>query len=410
MKKGKRKRGVRDTSAYPMPEAIDGERWRVSRSPSLRVAGVSPWDHQMIVPLGQEEPERLVRLHEMTHIKITPKTIRELAGIEDLPEEIVQTCEDSRVHGQMQRLGFGIRNMVGVIPDIEMNSIGKEAHLAVLAGIAAATYGTGEHERLTNAIPDFHEEGIDERQAAFMFGAALADARAHDPVELPGFDVTLQMVREIVDMYGDPRDPDPPPPPIIPPNRQHQIPNADPHGTAGWGEMTLEEPKLPLRLPGHLKGKRKKVPEVRGRRLHRIGRLYQDGRVFATRTPVRRGGAVLIDTSGSMALEPSEVLELCLKYPAGVIGAYSGTGEDSGTLRVIARNGKRVRDEDMDPPGGGNVVDGPALDWLAQQPGPRWWISDAGVSGGAVGLKYCYDVCKRNNIIRVDDAWTILDK
>ena len=29
----------------------------------------------------------------------------------------------------------------------------------------------------------------------------------------------------------------------------------------------------------------------------------------------------------------------------------------------------------------GNIVDGPALRWLARQPGPRFWISDGVVTG-----------------------------
>ena len=33
------------------------------------------------------------------------------------------------------------------------------------------------------------------------------------------------------------------------------------------------------------------------------------------------------------------------------------------------------------PCGGGNIVDGPALDWLATQAEPRIWISDGAVTG-----------------------------
>lgn len=31
--------------------------------------------------------------------------------------------------------------------------------------------------------------------------------------------------------------------------------------------------------------------------------------------------------------------------------------------------------------GSGNIVDGPALEWLNKQPGPRVWVCDGGVTG-----------------------------
>jgi hypothetical protein len=132
-----------------------------------------------------------------------------------------------------------------------------------------------------------------------------------------------------------------------------------------------------------------------------------DGRVFAHKIRKRGGGGVLIDTSGSMDLSNEQVLMLCAAYPAGVIAAYSSHG-DEGTLRVIARNGRRVPDDQISPPGAGNGIDGPALDWLAKQPGPRFWISDAGVTGGQAGLHYCLEVCLKNQIRRVDDAWDLV--
>ena len=33
------------------------------------------------------------------------------------------------------------------------------------------------------------------------------------------------------------------------------------------------------------------------------------------------------------------------------------------------------------PSGSGNIVDGPALEWLASQAEPRFWISDGSVTG-----------------------------
>ena len=44
-------------------------------------------------------------------------------------------------------------------------------------------------------------------------------------------------------------------------------------------------------------------------------------------------------------------------------------------LRVIAKN-VRVNDEYLEQQGGGNVIDGPLLRWLAEMPERGIWVSD----------------------------------
>jgi hypothetical protein len=57
-------------------------------------------------------------------------------------------------------------------------------------------------------------------------------------------------------------------------------------------------------------------------------------------------------------------------------------GDESGSLLIAARNGMHADREVLDGwAGSGNVVDGPALQWLARQKAPRVWVSDGGVTG-----------------------------
>ncbi len=424
--------------AIPLPEAIDGRRWNVHRSPTTRLAGITRTrgaaTDTMIVPMGAFEQERLIRAHEMIHVSITPDDYEMRVRAADLPDPIVQLCEDARVHGQMRRLEFDPAAMEGIIHDNELKQMAEKAHPAELAGIGAALFATGEAQRLEAAIANLPETVQEERMAIFTYGLHMANNWMHPGMQesLPPFDEVLDMARAIVELLGDPDDPPQDTPegqegleqiPEITPWQMPQLAqkpiekkkgptNDDPHGeNLVWANMIIEEPPLPLTLPGKMRGKRRKVPEQRGRRLHRIGRLHHDGRVFSHKPPLRGGGAVLIDTSGSMSLSNEEVIQLCATYPAGIIGAYcSDHGDTVGTLRIIARRGRRVTDEMINPEGGGNGVDGPALDWLAKQPGPRFWISDAGVSGGPEGLRYCLNVCRKNAIKRVDNAWQIVGR
>jgi hypothetical protein len=378
----------------------------------------------MVVPMGDNDQERLIRVHEMTHIAITPREeIHQILAERVVDEGILNLCEDARVHSQMSRLGFEVREM-SVLPNTEINKMANDSHPAILAGLAASMYGTGEAVRLYNAIP---EEDVD-RRGIFQYGHDLAAYWMHSPPELPPFETTVEMALEIQKYLGDPEEPEPPKPPIPPRMLPKLAPKPDPAeelkvevdplnnkrpvqnpGKGPWSPMEFQEPPRPLKFPAKMRGRNKRRPGPRGRRLHRIGRLYTDGYVFGDRPPVKGGGAILIDTSGSMSLKPSEVLQLCVAYPGGVIASYSSHGHQ-GYLRIVAKNGKRVENNALTTPGNGNGCDGPALDWLARQPGPRFWISDAGVEGGATGLRYCLEVCRRFNITRVDNAWEIVGK
>lgn len=421
-RKEKEKKPVR---AIPLPEAIDGQRWEIRQSNQTRVAGIATSERTMVVPMGDNDLERLIRLHEMTHISITPRERAvEAMKEEGVDEQLLNLCEDARVHSQMERLHFNILGLNGVFTDKELNDLARESHPAILAAIMCATYGTGEWSRIYNRIDD------EDRRAIAHYGAGLACYRIHGEPKLPTFETTIEIAKEIQENLGDPQAPEPPKPPpvppaalqrlaekvdpktvppvdINPPARKRPVPNA---GKGPWLNVKFEEPPRPLKFPPKMKGLRqKRIPAQRGRRLHRIGRLHVDGYVFGDRPKKKGGGAIVIDTSGSMSLTKDEVLQLCVAYPGGVIASYSSCG-GFGTLRIIAKNGKRVEDNLLSTPGEGNGIDGPALDWLARQPGPRFWISDAGVEGGATGLRYCLNVCRKYNITRVDNAWDIVGK
>jgi hypothetical protein len=112
-----------------------------------------------------------------------------------------------------------------------------------------------------------------------------------------------------------------------------------------------------------------------GSRLYRpaLRRPVLPQRMFVRRAAIEAGGTILIDASGSMG-SWDNVKQWCEKAPFGTIAYYAG-GSYSGWLYVYARNGKRAA-EIVPPRSGGNTVDGPALDWLMQQPGPRTMVTD----------------------------------
>lgn len=135
-------------------------------------------------------------------------------------------------------------------------------------------------------------------------------------------------------------------------------------------------------------------------------RWLADRAIFRRRGRGTRG-SVLIDGSGSMSLGAADLDRLLASARAGlVVAVYSGKGEE-GELRIVAAGARRADTDRLKTPGSGNIVDLPALEWLARQPAPRVWVSDAGVTGigdrPSKALRArCLALCRRAGIRRVE--------
>lgn len=147
-----------------------------------------------------------------------------------------------------------------------------------------------------------------------------------------------------------------------------------------------------------------------------IARMITDQKVFRESRP-GIFGTVLIDVSGSMALQMRDILECMRQVPGATVGVYAGAG-DSGVVAVVARAGKRATTQDIAAVKslGGNIVDVPALEWLGTQPRPRVWVSDGAATGiGDELSSRCQALAEllmhRHHIIRVNrvhDAWKVV--
>lgn len=147
-----------------------------------------------------------------------------------------------------------------------------------------------------------------------------------------------------------------------------------------WGAMTIFNPPRPASLPGWMRS-RALAPQAAGSIVRHLHRWPTDQAIFATHRKRYKPVNILVDQSGSMSLQDSEVMELMKYAPRAQIAQYMGDGNE-GRLYIIAKNGRRIN---VDPsayrPYGGNTVDFPALKWLAKQNGPRIWVSDGQVLG-----------------------------
>lgn len=414
---------------YPLPEAIRGARgkgWKIApSSSSVRPACTAPESRQMIVPVGDRCPlcdvrhDHAVRVHEMAHARWSPS--RPEAGMKAAGVTFADCLpvEETRVALLLSR-----RADLGTLPNclcewdairLARTSLADSLHTAVDAVLSCI--GSSDFPALeaafAGALPKYATRAAD----ALRLGGVAFSMLDRSKLSWADTCRVARFVRDAVDALepesGGRR--------RLPPGA-HAEDGIGPlltgvldraaregDGEAQWGELTIEETRreLPVRATTR---PRKRARDM-GAALTRPDRLCTDGRIFSERRPWS-SGTVLVDVSGSMHLSTSEVARIVNAAPAGALAIYAAGDDGRGVLRVVARRGRRVPSALLDGLGNLNVVDGPALRWLAEQPAPRVWVSDGNVTGvgpsgsGEVGAaRLSLDaaaVCRRAGIRRVD--------
>lgn len=185
--------------------------------------------------------------------------------------------------------------------------------------------------------------------------------------------------------FGGPKEP--PKPRIVPHDLEDEDgeeagrkPPEERNSPYGQPEMKVIELDHTVRIPQAKVGKRK---ATMGPRIHRpsLAKPILPQKLFIKKARTKPGGTILIDASGSMG-DFEEVAKWAEHAPFGTIAYYAGSNSGNGWLYVYARNGRRSP-EIVEPPGRQNTVDGPAIDWLLEQRGPRVMVTDREFCGAA---------------------------
>jgi hypothetical protein len=404
---------------FPLPEAIPAHKgaakqpaaWRIRES-GASVPHVQMERGEMAVPLGDDAMSECVRAHETGHARWSPA--RPPA---DLAVDVIQAVEDARVHSLLKSTGVDMS--AGLVPPAAIAesvkrmmagtpSEGPDRRGLVLSYLASLHTGSAAHvsEALREADDTLVEDvsGLvgeawrmlhserkrprfeDTRRVAEWLQAMLATAEEAREAEREAarkvakrkLDALTEEEAAAVAMADEP---------MTAEERREVEGAAERPVVSGraadvntWGEMTVERPPLSQPMPRRTAVRRKR-PAQEGDVPRRLERYCVDQAVFVAGRRERRG-TVLIDQSGSMSMSAADVLAILAVAPAARIAAYAGSG-GRGVLRVLADRGRRVADAWVHVRLGGNVVDGPALRWLAKQPGPRLWVCDGVVTGCA---------------------------
>lgn len=415
----------------PFPEIVEPEAgstpYRIldSNGKRLPTNGMTSMEKRvLIVPLDPEHHS--VARHELAHVRWSPVRLPKVS----FDRRFLMAVEDARINLGLGLLGLPVnlleseRNEVAFLAREDLRtrdalgftlrsiaSLGTNAEDAVLAAVVAA-----EDRRLAEIV---HTRLARVRRA-------LEHGRRVRRAQVASFDLVLRLAQELARELGQEltglgyadtlpkgvelddeaccfsghheRD-------VL--ARRRRGGSSRTLSDCASGRLVVTQPHLPHPSPrargGRPGGSR---PSEEGDLLRFPHRWAIDQAVFRRITRVS-GGSVLIDTSGSMSLDAAAIDRILLAATgATLIAIYSGR-EDHGELRVIARDDRRADPKDLVPYGKGNIVDEPALQWLAKQAEPRLWVSDGGVTGvgdtPAHGLKArCDELVRRARIRRVD--------
>lgn len=385
-----------------------------------------------------------VRLHEMGHVAWTPLDWSDRARAEGFDIPVVQAVEDGRLNLRHRTAGTSPDPMVCDRDfDFLVNASITTRDYSGLLALSAAATGTPQAARWEDAVAEAAGAGrmTAEEAGALRRGSrdirrALSQDSFGETNGRPTFSENTLEGARVLQLYADHAKEEREKALAREADEKEDAESRDEDGWKEdrdgkgrlrvdmrgedadgaefwWGPMTVDEPPRPKRTSAWTRRTRQRDEGVV---LARPDRLLTDGRVF-TRKARKRGAdvGVVVDCSGSMGLTDAELSELLEALPGATVAFYSGSSDSGGpgTLRVVAKDGRRVTSEYVGAPHGqGNDVDGPALAWLNRQDvNHRFWISDGGITGGGshTGLRKDTERhLRRGNIMQVEDYRTVV--
>lgn len=393
---------------YPLPEAIDGHHWAVERGQG----SINTAERILHVPLGSSESDRHVRNHELAHAKITPRhPVHALARKYEISIDALQAVEDLRVHRYLRHVGIG---RPGVLTQNDMHVLIKRCHHSQreVALLLVASIYTDDYDRVLRSLERFvpHEGIVDIVEKVRLIDKRMDLARLlFRPI---GFKQATAPAAQLLDALFPDSPADGESSPQVPGDLIRcgaMLPKDI--SRVRWGTLAIQQlgPSTARVLSPW---SRRHSFRDEGAAPMAPYRLPVDGRIFVRRKRVP-GGTVLIDGSGSMSLCTEHLERILTTAPAATVAIYCGRGK-RGTLTIVAAKGRVVTKDGLAGArcGSGNVVDGPALRWLAHQSEPRVWVSDGVVTG--VGDRPSIDlwaeatlICLNNRIIRIEKAQAV---
>lgn len=425
----------------PFPEAIDRD--DVPDRFTITVGTESRTDltHGVMVIDGGGPCEkcgsdhaRATRLHEMGHVAWTPSdwNKRVERAKDSPPMTLVNAVEDARITRLRQA------NRLVASPSILCEESGEHRNLVAnimktgnmlsFASLITAAVNSYDGVAFSSAINELIEgmrlEGKDDEANAITKIVRSVNNHVSNHLWLkgkPSFRSSIAAARDIMndlasieEEYMEAKD-------VKEAMKKTVVKEVKPkRPNRTWGVMNIVT--VPLTRQSNLGMERRWTARDEGPIPTRFDRWSIDKRVFRSKKRVK-GAAILVDCSSSMHWTEEDLQRVLEEVPAATVAIYSGKGP-GGNLVIVAKKGRRAKWSVVKPHKmGGNVIDGPALEWLAAQPeSVKVWMSDGGVTGpndGHSGIEHIEDMerdvkkhLRRGGIMKVrnvDDVMKVLN-
>jgi hypothetical protein len=344
------------------------------------------------VPLGNTVGDRVIRGHELMHVRVSPHDVNPLSVYPDITARALECAEEFRVNELLRRTGFPVAALCDGSEDVSGQRLAANNAWEEAVYFYVATIGTGAERALLRGVRKVRPEWAKPlaalrrralQRTASLTGAEIGATTRRDEAELPaGFELVSVPLARLMMTVADaavPASPD-----QLRQFRRSLEPGGRRAPTGRFAPLIFDTALAYESTPVGRSGRRIK-PDVTGLALRYPSRLLTDPHRRAFGRPQRSdGGVVIVDQSGSMDLAVAEVAELLVLAPgATVIGYSHRPGDKTGRPNawVIAKRGRRVRE----PPSGnvGNGVDGPVLRWaLARRRAGEsvLWVTDGQVT------------------------------
>ncbi|MHB1088264.1 MAG: hypothetical protein ACYC19_05815 [Acidimicrobiales bacterium] len=363
--------------------------WEVREGSTTRGGASCDLTNRILeVPLGEGALDRLVRAHELMHVRVSPSTILYRTA-HDVSHRSLECAEELRVNTLLTRLGFATELLKDGSEKSAGSRVAGEGDWGEALRFLLALIGTGgEREylagvrraqptwigglralkkRVLRVLDDFttselgetrdDDEGLPRGYAATLIIARIVDAAAMTMVPV-GAGALRQFRRSLE-------------------------PGARRAPSGRFAELCFEDPE-DLKFRERRRAHPRYHPSVSGTVMRYPSRLLTDDarRAFASKRP-SSGGIIIVDQSGSMDITVEDLEGLLARAPDALIVGYSHRPGDRGAASnawVLATRGVVAS-----PHGGniGNGVDGPVLRWaLTRRVGrePVIWVTDGQVT------------------------------
>ena len=280
---------------------------------------------RLTVPLGSTPADRVVRAHELVHLRLSPAHLDCDGALSDISDRALTCAEELRVNTVLARLNFATDDLRDGSERLSGERLSELANWHEAVFFYVAVHGTGSAREYLGGVRRVRPEWA---KALRAFGSTLngtlrefstvkmTSTQLHEGTTVPAgyLDVTVRLARLADRVAGAqaPRTAE-----ELKQFRRSLQPGGrrPPSGTFAplVLDTTLEYEAVQPRVGG-----RRLFPEVCGTGGARINRLLTDPqqRIF-TRRRVGAGAVVIIDQSGSMDI-PVDELEALLKAVPGV--------------------------------------------------------------------------------------------